>query len=108
MLGLQDNSKEKNVVFCYMNHVTATRPDTGSYWHFVPASLILEFHSGWAFPSTGAGSIGLASQSRIVWSPPAEASHRPSGLNATFHTSPACPVSVNVSWPVAASQTRSV
>src|SRR5439155_1514032 len=47
-----------------------------------------------------------ASQTRTVWSSPAEASRRPSGLNATRETGRECPTSVRRSSPDAASHTR--
>ena len=34
ILGLQDNIKEKNILFGCVNYVTGTRPVAGSYSHF--------------------------------------------------------------------------
>ena len=50
----------------------------------------------------------VASQTLTVWSSLADAMRLPSGLNATPETNPVWPLSVNLSRPLAASQTLTV
>src|SRR4051812_20828233 len=67
-----------------------------------PGLLPIHFPNAFAEVDAAAHFRQLTSHSFTVWSLLAEASVLPSGLHATDHTSPVCPLRVANSLPVAA------